>query len=43
MIKLDTLNAAKLGENLQNLFLFLRREHNLTVMRPIIRSISTTE
>ena len=43
VVKLNALDAAKLGQNRQNLFLLLGREHNLAVMRPIIWSISATE
>ena len=43
MIKLDTFDASKLGEDLQNLFLLSWREHILTMMNPIVWSISATE
>ena len=43
MVKSDALDAAKFGENFQDLFLFFGREHILTVMHAIVGAISTTE
>ena len=43
MIKSDTLNASKHGEDFQNLLLFFGREHILSVMYPIVRPISATK
>ena len=43
MIILNALDAAKLGKNRQNLFLFLWREHVLAMMHAIVRPIAATE
>ena len=43
MIKPNALNASKHGDDLQDLLLFLGREHNLAMMRPIVRPIPSSE